>query len=95
MIRVKVQGVLSIGRALGSPELEVELPDSSILQRLLEKMVREAGHEFAQMVLDDRGRPADHIRFLINGRDAYFAGGHQARLEDGDTVTIIPPLAGG
>lgn len=35
------------------------------------------------------------ISVMLNGRDIAFLGGLDATLSDGDSVIIVPPIAGG
>jgi molybdopterin converting factor small subunit len=62
---------------------------------LLNHLAEKLGGDFTELVFDCRGRPAAYCRFLVNGRDIHFLNGFDTALVEGDTVTIIPPIAGG
>ncbi|KAF5042320.1 MAG: MoaD/ThiS family protein [Methanoculleus sp.] len=36
-----------------------------------------------------------YVNILKNGRNVHFSGGLEAPLDDGDTVALFPPAAGG
>jgi MoaD family protein len=60
------------------------------LAELMEHLYREYGDEFHQAVNSIKG-----LRILINGREYGLLGGFDATLKDGDTVVLLPPIAGG
>jgi MoaD family protein len=60
------------------------------LDDLMEYLYREYGAEFQKAAEGIKG-----LRILINGREYGLLGGMQAPLKDGDTVVLLPPIAGG
>ena len=38
---------------------------------------------------------AGGVAVLLNGENVKFLGGPQAKLRDGDTLSLLPPVAGG
>jgi len=52
--------------------------------------------EFPEVeILDDEGALRTFVRTLKNGREVAHLEGLETVLEDGDTVSIFPPVAGG
>lgn len=52
--------------------------------------------EYPEMDLfTDDGRIREYISVLKNGRDVTHEDGLETALEDGDAVSIFPPVAGG
>lgn len=46
-------------------------------------------------VFDDEGNPREFASILKDGRDITHLEGLDTELEDGDTVSLFPPVAGG
>lgn len=46
-------------------------------------------------VITDEGKLHRFVNVYVNDEDVRFLGGLEAELSDGDTVTILPAVAGG
>lgn len=46
-------------------------------------------------VLDDSGELRRFVNLYVNDEDVRFLGGLQTAVADGDTVTVLPAVAGG
>ncbi|WP_199040571.1 MoaD/ThiS family protein [Glycomyces salinus] len=46
-------------------------------------------------VVTDEGNLHRFVNVYVNDEDVRFIGGLEAKLEDGDSVTILPAVAGG
>lgn len=46
-------------------------------------------------VLDDSGELRRFVNLYVNDEDVRFLGGLQTTVSDGDTVTVLPAVAGG
>ena len=59
-------------------------------------VLRSLSEEYPDMDLfDDDGRVPEFVSILKNGRDITHIDGLATELEDGDTVSLFPPVAGG
>ena len=95
MITVNVQAILNLREILGSSELTVEIQEGSTLSNLLVMLGDRYGGRFQEAIFHKSGQPARFCLFLINGREITFLAGFQTELKNEDTITIIPPAAGG
>ena len=50
---------------------------------------------FKGRLLDDQGQPRQFVNLFLNDEDVRFVGGLEAKLSDGDNVTVLPAVAGG
>ena len=95
-MRVKVKFFASIREITGKKEEDVEVPDNTTVEELIEILSSKYGREFSDYVYDERtGKPRDHLQFLIDGRSASTLQGLKTRLRDGCNFAIIPPVGGG
>jgi molybdopterin synthase sulfur carrier subunit len=80
-------------RTLTAGEAEVEVDPGSVsdvLGRL------DAAHPgFAQRILDDDGNLRRFVNVFVSDDDVRFLDGMHTPVADGDTVAIIPAVAGG
>ena len=49
----------------------------------------------APRLRDETGQPYPFVTFYLNDEDIRFNGGFDARVSDGDELTIVPAIAGG
>ena len=78
----------------GSGEKKHEISASS-LQEAFVKISEIMGDDFKRRVLEGDGTPRSLINIYINGKNAKFSGGMDAKLNDGDEIYILPAVAGG
>ena len=78
----------------GGGEKKTEISVSS-LSEAFAKISEVMGDDFKRRVLESDGTPRSLINIYINGKNAKFAGGMEASLNDGDEVYILPAVAGG
>jgi sulfur-carrier protein len=50
---------------------------------------------FAEQLMDDRGQLHRFVNIYLNDEDVRYLNGKETPLSDGDTVSILPALAGG
>ncbi|WP_174590307.1 ubiquitin-like small modifier protein 1 [Methanocella conradii] len=90
---IKVKSFASL-RNVMDKEIDVEIAEGADVSRLLELLCRryEGLHE---QLFDRKGSLNDYVNILKNGRNVYFLDDLATRLDDGDVITIFPPIAGG
>lgn len=49
----------------------------------------------APRLRDEGGKPYPYVTFYLNDEDIRFRGGFDAKINDGDELTIVPAIAGG
>ena len=89
-VEFTVPSVLNKGQ--GEKKLSLEALD---LQEAFNKVSDQMGEDFKRRVFDLNGKPRSLINIYINGKNMRFGGGMASELKDGDTVYILPAVAGG
>jgi molybdopterin converting factor small subunit len=49
----------------------------------------------APRLRDEAGQPYPFVTFYLNDEDIRFNGGFDAKVNDGDELTVVPAIAGG
>jgi adenylyltransferase/sulfurtransferase len=68
---------------------------ASTLHDVLEKLSKRYGKEFEKRLFDGGGKPRRFINIYVNGRDYRFLEKLNTKLREGDSVFLIPAVAGG
>ncbi len=90
---VKIKTFANLREVFGG-EMKVDLKEGVILKDLLSPFYLRP--EAMEAIIDsESGEIKPSILILKNGRNIRFLGGLLAKLEDGDEVSIFPPLGGG
>jgi molybdopterin synthase sulfur carrier subunit len=76
--------------AVGQKTLEREYPDGTTVGEVLSDLVEEYGLD----VFED-GDLRTQLSVMKNGKDVVHIDGVDTRLDDGDTLSVFPPVAGG
>jgi adenylyltransferase/sulfurtransferase len=81
-----------LNRGQGEKKIPLEAAD---LQDAFTRISDQLGDDFKRRVFDHNGKPRSLINIYINGKNMRFSGGLAAQLKDGDSVYILPAVAGG
>ena len=90
----KVEFVVPSVLNKGQGEKKIPL-DASDLQEAFAKISDQMGEDFKRRVFDQNGKPRSLINIYVNGKNMRFSGGITTQLKDGDSVYILPAVAGG
>jgi len=85
-----VPSVLNKGQ--GEKKISLEASD---LQEAFGKIADQMGDDFKRRVFDHNGKPRSLINIYVNGKNMRFSGGMTTLLKEGDSVYILPAVAGG
>jgi adenylyltransferase/sulfurtransferase len=94
MTLAKVEFVVPsvLNRGQGEKKIPLEAQD---LQDAFGKVSEQMGDDFKRRVFDHNGKPRSLINIYINGKNMRFSSGMATLLKDGDSVYILPAVAGG
>lgn len=91
-MRVKVRSFGPFIKALGH-ENTLELPEGATIGALLAVLAQRAGELKGHLLGYDERAPS--MAVLLNGLNIKLIEGSRTLLKDGDTVSLLPPAAGG
>jgi MoaD family protein len=89
-VRVKVPTMMR-SRVGGQPVLEGE---GATLREVLEGLERQYPG-FTSTIVTESGGLHRFVNLYVNDEDVRFSGGLDTQIADGDSVTILPAVAGG
>ena len=72
---------------------EVEVSGSSV-EEVFEALVSEYAEVKANL-FDENGKMRNFINVYLNDDDIRYANGLKSKVQDGDTIQIVPSVAGG
>jgi molybdopterin converting factor small subunit len=93
-MKVRVQFTSQLRTALGRAAEEVELPDGSSALALLEHLATKV-HGAAPHLLAANGLSQRGLLIVINETAVAAEQAATIQLRPGDTVSLLPPIAGG
>ncbi|MET1124064.1 MAG: MoaD/ThiS family protein [Archaeoglobaceae archaeon] len=88
-MKVKLKFFATLREKFGK-ELEVECDGT--LEGAFRAAAEKIGEDFLREVFDDSGKLRDDRIILVNGRNVK---DEEPKLEEGATIAIFPPVAGG
>jgi molybdopterin-synthase adenylyltransferase len=91
----KVEFVVPSVLNKGGGEKKISL-EAGTLHDAFSKVSDQMGEDFKRRVFDLNGKPRPLINIYVNGKNTRFSGdGMTGSLEDGDSIHILPAVAGG
>lgn len=92
ILPVRVQIPTALRQYVGNKEM-VEL-DGTTVKDVLELLTK-SNDSLRRHLLDKEGKLRNFVNLYVNEENIRYLQGESTRLKDGDTVTIIPAIAGG
>ena len=92
-MRVTVHYRAQARQAAGLASESVEVDAACSIEDLARLLAARRGEGLRGLLFGDDGAIRGNVLFIVGGEQVPKAGG--ATLRDGDTVTILPPMAGG
>jgi molybdopterin converting factor small subunit len=92
-MKVTVKYAAQARVATGLSSEVVELDEPTTIHDLVIRLARQHGTAFRRLALDANGCP--HPSLLVAIGDDQVRSGDHRKVASGETVTIIPPIAGG
>jgi molybdopterin converting factor small subunit len=94
-MKIRVQYTGQLRSAIGRAEDDLELPDSTTLAALLHDLAARLGAGAAAHLATDGGGLPCGLLIVRNGTALGASEAMQTHLAGGDTIALLPPIAGG
>ncbi|SET10269.1 molybdopterin synthase sulfur carrier subunit [Natronincola peptidivorans] len=96
MMRVTVRVMGNLIGIIGCNSFVIKLDKNATIHDLLKKISELHGEKFKKEVLNQEGKGlAPRYKILINGKNIKTMDYFDTVLENGQTIHIMPPVAGG
>lgn len=95
-MKIQLKGYLTLNLLVGSRSIDLDQSGSTVRQ-LLDNLAIELGEDFSALLnYTPEGELDGNLVVLVNGRHGgHLPQGLDTPLQDGDEVSIFPPIAGG
>jgi MoaD family protein len=94
MVKVNVKYLANIKRITGKYQEAIDVNPPQIGE-LLRELVNRYGEKFRREVMTNDWDILPHIQILVNGKDIRWLNRLNTEVQNGDSVVILPPVAGG
>jgi molybdopterin synthase sulfur carrier subunit len=96
-LRIKVRFFTVLREVTGKKEEALEILDKDItVGMILQVLARRYGKAFENYIFDQQtGKVKGFLQFFVNGQSASTLNGFETKLQEGDTLAIVPPVGGG
>ena len=94
-MKVEVKFFTSLREITGKKTDEIQLQDTITVKELLTLLSEKYGKNFREYIYTKNGKVQGFLSFLVNGKNINVLEGFDTKLEQGDTVAILPPVGGG
>jgi len=80
---------------VGKKNEALSMPEKTSVRKLLDVLVERNGEEFAKYVYDKDKRLKSQLSFMLNGVNIKSLDGGDTILNQGDVLSLMPPVGGG
>lgn len=94
-MEITVRYFTVLGKLTEKRQEKIKIKEGATLEDMLALLVQRYGENFERYVSSGRTRKGLQLVLLLNGQDIAQLSGLETTLHDGDTVALIPPIAGG
>ena len=74
--------------------MEIDVPEGSTIRNVIDRIIELEGEEARRLILDGT-RVSGNLILMLNRRDVDTLDGEETRVDEGDTVTLLPHVQGG
>jgi len=94
-MKVEVKFFTSLREITGKKVEEIQLQSTITVEELLTLLSEKYGKKFREYIYNKKGEVQGFLSFLVNGKNINILQGFDTKLQEGDTVAILPPVGGG
>ncbi len=87
---IKVKFLTLLREIVGEGAIETEKKETISL--LIEHLCQKYGKKFSDAILEEKGSLKEHVKIFLNGKEV---NSPDKRINEGDTILMFVPVAGG
>ncbi|MFX0073036.1 MAG: MoaD/ThiS family protein [Candidatus Hermodarchaeota archaeon] len=95
MSKIKVSFFSLLIDIVGREEISLSINSEMTIKNILEKLRLSFGKSFEEKIFNSEGILNKYIIIGLNGKDIRKFDGLDTIIKDGDTISILPAIAGG
>lgn len=92
-MKVTVEYSAQLRKTIGCAAEELEVDSGATVQQTVTRIAKREGQPVEGLLLAKEGRPSSSILLCVNDEQVFWST--PRALEEGDTITITTPIAGG
>lgn len=94
-MEITVRYFTVLRKTTGKRQEHLKIRENSTLEDMLSMLTEKYGRNFERYISSGIAKRGLQLVFLLNGQDIAQFNGLKTMLHDGDTVALMPPIAGG
>jgi len=94
-MKVEVKFYAMMREIAGKKAERVVLPIKSSVRDLIDLLVKRYGSEFERYIYDRDKRVRSYLSYMLNGVNINSLDKFDTALNDGDVLSLLPPVGGG
>ncbi len=94
-MNIKVRFEAQLRQAAGTDIADIDLEESNSISRVFSVVSEQFGKDVSSRLLDQDGNPQKSLLVFVNDQPVAYDCFTEGTLNDGDIVSILPPIAGG
>ncbi|MEW6222550.1 MAG: HemK2/MTQ2 family protein methyltransferase [Candidatus Hadarchaeota archaeon] len=94
-MKVEIRLFSNLRELAGQKSVHEEVPEGATVEDAVKKLAGRLGKEFQGRVIDEAGHLRKMFSILVNEQLIARLDGPLTKLEEGDVISIFPPVAGG
>lgn len=95
-MNITIRTTMGLKKTIGQARIQMTAAEGETVGGLLDRLTTKWGDELAAQLFESGGRVLrSSIMLMVNGRSIRFLNQLDTALNDGDELTILPPVGGG
>jgi molybdopterin synthase sulfur carrier subunit len=95
LIRVKVNFFATVRMYANAKGTSLQLPEGSTARDMIDALLGRFGSAFDDYMVDEDGNLHRHVVVLRNGRGIGILDGLDTKMNDDDSIALLPAIGGG
>ena len=92
-MKIELRYTAQLAMEAGGASETLEIGKDTSIDMLIRQLAESRGGKFAKLLLNEQGDPHPTIMRIVNGEQVDRA--HEPKLQDGDELMLMSPIAGG